>query len=461
MAVNSGNGSNLNGKSRNGHTSNGYSPNQNGYLAGLRERLAPPLAPARYAHIVGWGMDIPDTVVTNTDLEAVVETTDEWIRTRTGIQERRVAGDRESVVTLGFEAARAALDRADILPSEIDLIIVATSTPEDIYPSTACKIQNRLGSTKAGAFDLSAACSGFVYALNMAAQAIRSGSIETALVIGAEINSRVMDWSDRSTCILFGDGAGAVVLQGRDEPGGLLSCVLGSDGSGAELLGIPTVGYAALPEGRQLHKLHMDGREVFRFATHIINESVREVVGKAGLKMSDIALIVPHQANQRILSAAARSLNVPESLFYSNVHRYGNTSAASIPIALCEAEREGRLKSNDHIVLIGFGGGLTWAAAAIQWQVVPVRKPQGVTYRLSQSRREAMYIMAFWRTRILRIYRRVEAWLKGSPVKTAQFRRDEREKPQNGVARERDTAKPTQSIEKEREKERTREREKS
>ncbi len=421
------------------------------YLAALRGRSAP--APVRYAHIVGWGMEIPDKVVTNADLEAVVETTDEWIRTRTGIHERRIAGERESVVTLGFEAARAALDRADVMPSEIDLIIVATSTPEDIYPSTACKIQNLLGAGRAGAFDLSAACSGFVYALNMGAQAIRSGSINTALIIGAEVNSRVMDWNDRSTCILFGDGAGAVVLQGRDEPGGVLHCVLGSDGSGAELLGIPTVGYSSVPEGRSLHKLHMDGREVFRFATHIINESVREVVSKSGLKMADVALIVPHQANQRILSAAARSLGVKEDLFYSNVQHYGNTSAASIPIALCEAEREGRMKPNDNIVLVGFGGGLTWAAAAVQWQVVPVKHPRGVSYRLSQGRREAEYVMAFWRARFLRIFRRLEAWLRGpvahegrskgrqdgrgprewDTVRPGEKSRDkEREKPRNG-----------------------------
>src|SRR5689334_16827107 len=223
----------------------------------------------RYAHIVGWGMKVPEAIITNFDLEAVVDTTDEWIRKGTGIEERRIASDRESTVTLGFEAARAALDRADVLPTDIELIIVATSTPEEIYPSCASKIQNLLGATHSGAFDLSAACSGFVYGLNMAAQAIRSGSIETALVIGAEVNSRVLDWSDRATCILFGDGAGAVVLQARDEPGGLMSCVLGSDGSGADLLGIPTVGYAAIPEGKLMHKIYMNGREVFRFATHI------------------------------------------------------------------------------------------------------------------------------------------------------------------------------------------------
>lgn len=369
----------------------------------------------RHAHITGWGMKVPDQVVTNFDLEAVVDTTDEWIRSRTGIQERRIATERDSTTWLGFEAARAALARADVLPRDLDLIIVATSTPEHFYPSTACKIQNLLGATHAGAFDLSAACSGFVYALNMAAQAIRSGSINKALVIGSELNSRVMDWNDRSTCVLFGDGAGAVVLEGSDQPGGLRACVLGSDGSGADLLAIPTVAHGPLPEGRQMHKLHMDGREVFRFAVHIITESIRDALGKANLTLADINLIVAHQANQRILTAAARSLNVPESLFYSNVARYGNTSAASIPIALCEAEREGRLKPNDNVILIGFGGGLTWGTAVVQWQTIP-RKPGGF---IGQVRREFDYVAAFWRDRAMKTYRRVEAALRGSPARHA------------------------------------------
>ena len=406
----------------NGHhgNGNGHKPNR---ITATIQRVQRN-TPTRYAHIVGWGMKVPDKVVTNADLTAIVETSDEWIRSMTGIQERRIAAERDSVVTLGFEAARNALDRADILPTEIDLIVVATSTPEDIYPSTACKIQNMLGATKAGAFDLSAACSGFVYALNMAAQAIRSGSIQNALVIGTEVNSRVMDWSDRTTCILFGDGAGAVVLTGSEDPGGLLSCVLGADGSGADLLGIPTVGYPAMPDGRLLHKLHMNGREVFRFATHIIDESIKEALGKADLTMADIALIVPHQANQRIISASARKMNVPESMFYSNLHRYGNTSAASIPIAMCEAEREGRIQPGDNVILIGFGGGLTWATAVVQWHKVTQPKPQGIPYKLSQSRREVMYVAAFWRDKFLKSYRRWEAKLKGSPAKTANLRQE-------------------------------------
>jgi 3-oxoacyl-[acyl-carrier-protein] synthase-3 len=379
----------------------------------VRAGLSGRYVPARFAHIVGWGMEVPRTIIKNEDLEAIVDTSDEWIRTRTGIHERRFASDRETVTSLGFEAARKALERADMLSIDIDLIVVATSTPENFYPSTASRIQNLLGAAKAGAFDLSAACSGFVYALNMAAQAIRSGSINAALVIGTETNSRVLDWTDRSTCILFGDGAGAVVLRGSDEPGGVLSCVLGSDGSGADLLGIPTVGQMNLPEGRQPHKLHMDGREVFRFATHIVNESIREAVAKAGLELPDIALIVPHQANQRILSAAARSLNVPESLFFSNIHKYGNTSAASIPIALCEAEKEGRMKPDDHIVIIGFGGGLTWGTMVIQWQAIKHPRSEGVAFAMMQARREAQYVYAVYRDLFMRTYRRVEARVRG------------------------------------------------
>ena len=377
----------------------------------------------RYAHIVGWGKEIPATIITNTDLEAVVETSDEWIRSRTGIQARRFATDRETVTSMGLEAARRALDRAEMLPSELDLIIVATSTPENFYPSTGSQIQNLLGASHAGAFDLGAACSGFVYALNMAAQSIRSGSINNALVVGSEVNSRILDWSDRATCVLFGDGAGAVVLRGSDEPGGILACVLGSDGSGAELLGNPTVGSAVLAEGHKLHKLHMDGREVFRFGTHIIGDSIREVLTKADLTLADLSLIVPHQANQRILAAAARSMNIPESMFYSNVHKYGNTSAASIPIALCEAEEDGRIKPNDRLILTGFGGGLSWATMVVQWENVQVRATPALSNQLLRGRRQAEYALAFWRDRIMRVYRRMETWLGGSPIQAANVRR--------------------------------------
>jgi len=410
----------------NGHSTppsqatNGQRPTANTTARSTRQSIGL----VRYAHLIGWGMAVPERIVTNDDLSAVVETNDEWIRSRTGIQERRFASERETATTLGLDAARHALDRADVLPSEIELIIVATSTPENFYPSTASLIQNQLGVTHAGAFDLSAACSGFVYAVNMAAQAIRSGSITTALVIGSEVNSRVMDWSDRGTCVLFGDGAGAIVLRGSDEPGGILSCVLGSDGSGGDLLGIPTVGHGILADGVQLHKLHMDGREVFRFAVHVIQDSIREALDKAGLTLADVSLVVPHQANQRILSAAARSLNLPEAIFYSNVHKYGNMSAASIPVALCEAEKDGRIKPNDRLIFIGFGGGLTWGTMVIQWDGVTSKATRGLPTHLLRGRRQAEYAVGFWRGNVMRIFRRAESWVRGPAVRLSNVRRN-------------------------------------
>ncbi len=364
---------------------------------------------AIYAHIVGWGMSVPEQVLTNHDLAAIVETSDEWIQARTGIKERRIAGENESTATLGLKAAQKALEVAELLPIELDLIIVATSTPENIFPSTASLIQDWLGAVRAGAFDLSAACSGFVYAVNMAAQSIRSGSIQSALVIGSETMSRVMDWQDRGTCILFGDGAGAVVLRASDVEGGVLSSVLRSDGSGWDLLGIPTVGSMdvhipeASPNGHKMHKMHMNGGEVFKFATRVITESVTQALDLAGLEMSDVALIVPHQANARILHSAARSLKVEADIFMSNVDRYGNTSAASIPIALCEAIQQGRIQQDDNIVFVGFGGGLTWASMVVKWGT-----PEYAARRaLYQQRREFSYFLARWRRRALQWSRRI------------------------------------------------------
>jgi len=296
-----------------------------------------------YAHIVGWGMAVPDHIMTNDDLSAIVETSDEWIQARTGIKERHIASEKESTATLGLKAAQHALEVADVLPTDLDLVICATSTSEHVFPSTASLIQDWLGATKAGAFDLSAACSGFVYGVEMAASAIRCGSIEKAVVIGAETMSRVMDWQDRGTCILFGDGAGAVVLQASDVEGGVLSGVLRSDGSGGDLLGIPTFGsldidgVTEISNGHKFGKMHMNGGEVFKFATRVIGESVSQAAKDAGITLQDLKLIVPHQANARILQAAARGMKLNETIFMSNVERYGNTSAASIPIALCEA----------------------------------------------------------------------------------------------------------------------------
>jgi 3-oxoacyl-[acyl-carrier-protein] synthase-3 len=364
-----------------------------------------------YAHIVGWGMAVPDTILTNQDLEAIVETSDEWIRARTGIHERRIAGERESTASLGLKAAQRAIQLADLLPADIDLIIVATSTPENIFPSTASLIQSRLGASKAGAFDLSAACSGFVYAVDMAAQSIRSGSIQTALVIGAETMSRVMDWQDRGTCILFGDGAGAVVLKASNVEGGILSAVLRSDGSGADLLGIPTVGSEDLtnpefaPNGHKMHKMFMDGGEVFKFATRVIGESVGQALDKAELSMDDVSLIVPHQANQRIILAAARSLKVEPELFMSNIDHYGNTSAASIPIALCDAIQQGRVHEGDKLVFVGFGGGLTWAAMVLEWTgAKPTVATPGI---LKEQRRQISYFLIRLRSQFRRTSRRI------------------------------------------------------
>ncbi len=360
------------------------------------------MAAERYAHIVGWGKALPERVLTNDDLAGLVETSDEWIRTRTGIRERRMAGTCESTATLGLRAAQAALDVADMLPQEIDLVVVATSTPEYAFPSTASRIQDWIGATRAGAFDLSAACTGFVYALEMATQAIRAGGVDAALVIGAETMTRVMDWNDRNTCVLFGDGAGAVVLRAEATPGGVIASVLGSDGSGADMLTVPNGGADALP-----HKLHMDGRAVFRFATRIIDTVVMQAIEKAGVLLEDIALIVPHQANRRIIETAARRLGISPECFFANLDQYGNTSAASIPIAICEAVEQARIRPEDKIVLVGFGGGLTWGASVVQW---PAEPPPEVS-EWSQQRRNAFYRLARVRSRLMRLWWRLDLWL--------------------------------------------------
>ncbi len=324
-----------------------------------------------YAHITGWGMTVPEPVLTNDDLAKIVDTNDEWIRDRTGIRERHIAREHEYPSTLAVEASIKALQVANLKPTDLDLIIVSTSSPEYIFPATACLVQDRLGAVKAGAFDLLAACSGFIYATNMAAQAIRSGSIKNALVIGSETLSRFIDWKDRSTCILFGDGAGAFVLQASDHPGGVLSAVMHSDGSGADSLSLLGGGSrypateATLREGK--HYVHMDGNQVFRFATRVMASATKEVLDAAGLKVEDVNLVIPHQANYRIIEAAARGLKLPMERFIINVDRYGNTSTASIPIAAVEAVETGRLKAGDKIVLVGFGAGLTWGALAATW----------------------------------------------------------------------------------------------
>src|SRR5512143_1244480 len=324
-----------------------------------------------YAHITGWGMSVPETIVTNDDLAQRVDTNDQWIRDRTGIRERRIARDRDFPSTLAVDASIRALEVANLKPTDLDLIICATSSPEYIFPATACLIQDQLGASKAGAFDLSAACTGFIFATNMAAQAIRSGSIKNALVIGSETLSRFVDWKDRNTCILFGDGAGAFVLQASEQPGGVLSAVMHSDGSGGDLLSLPGGG-SHLPANEDTvhdgkHYIHMDGREVFRFATRVMGQAAREAIEQAGLTTQDIQWIVPHQANYRIIETAARYLKLPLERFVINVERYGNTSTASIPIATVEAIEKGCIKNGDRVVFVGFGAGLTWGALTAEW----------------------------------------------------------------------------------------------
>ncbi|MEZ4626107.1 MAG: beta-ketoacyl-ACP synthase III [Thermomicrobiales bacterium] len=324
----------------------------------------------RYAAITGWGMAVPERVLTNADLEKMVETSDEWIVSRTGIRERRIVGPNDSTTSLGAAAARQALERAGITADELDLIVVATCTPDQFLVSQACLIQAEIGGN-AGALDVGAACSGFVSALSQGSVHIQAGQAEKVLVVGVDTLTRFVDWNDRSTSILFGDGAGAVVLQGTDEPLGLLSTVLGADGQGHKHLYIPGWG-ALVPESADLFPevrpyLQMNGREVVRFAVKAMGDSAAEAVRKAGLDFGDIDMLIPHQANVRIIDAAADRLDLPREKVWVNIDRFGNTSAASIPIALVEAEASGALHEGDNLVFVAFGGGLAWAAGVVRW----------------------------------------------------------------------------------------------
>jgi 3-oxoacyl-[acyl-carrier-protein] synthase-3 len=370
----------------------------------------------RFAHIIGWGMYVPEYRRTNDEIARMVDTSDEWIMARTGIKERRIAAENESTATMAVRAAEAALEMANVAPEDLDLIIVASATPEYIFPATACIVQDDLGADKAGAFDLSAACSGFIYGLSLASQAIRTEAIDKALIIGSETLSRFVDWQDRKTCILFGDGAGAVVLAGRDQQGGVLSSTMRSDGSGSDLLMVPAGG-ARHPTSletlaKNQHTIKMSGREVFRFATTVMADATRVVVEQAGLTLDDVALVIPHQANSRIIQTAARRLRLPEEKFFVNVDRYGNTSSASVPIALCEAVAEGRVQAGDNVVLVGFGGGLTWAAAAVRWAapwpVAPLTRQQRLGWR---GRRLLARLRSGWR-RLDRRFWGLVRWLQ-------------------------------------------------
>ena len=364
----------------------------------------------KFAHIIGWGKYLPETVLTNRDLEEMVDTSDEWIRTRTGIQERRIASPAESTSTLAIKAARRALATANFDPLKLDLIIVATATPDYFFPSTASLVQDALGATHAAAFDLSAACSGFIYGLSLARDSIVGGTNRYVLVIGAEVLSRVTNWHDRNTCVLFGDGAGAALVAASDMPGGILTTSLGSDGSGAELLIIPGGG-SRNPASQEtitdnLHTIHMKGREVFRFATRVMARAAKEVAKEANVRIEDIALFIPHQANQRIIEVASKSLKLNGDRVYSNLQRYGNTSTASIPIALCEAIEEERIHPGDHVVLVGFGGGLTWGAALIQWEVSIPLTP------FPRWKRVWLSLRYRW-ARVESFFRRTWRWMEG------------------------------------------------
>jgi 3-oxoacyl-[acyl-carrier-protein] synthase-3 len=323
-----------------------------------------------YSAITGWGMYVPERVLTNADLEKMVETSDEWITSRSGIKERRIAAPDEAASTLSIHAARAALERAGIEGKDLDLIIVATVSYDYPFPSTANLVQHALGA-RCGAFDMQAACTGFLYAMSIAHQFIATGAVRHALVIGVEVLSRVMDYTDRGTCVLFGDGAGAVILSRSEEPGGLLSFTLGSDGAKPDLLWIPVGGSRKRIDEEDLRArrpyVKMQGAEVFKFATRIMGTAMEEALGKAGMTAGDMDLFIPHQANLRIIEAASKRLNLPSEKVFVNIEKYGNTSAAAIPIALCEAVEQGRIFPGAHLGMVAFGAGLTWAAAVVKW----------------------------------------------------------------------------------------------
>lgn len=322
--------------------------------------------------VKGVGSYSPPEVLTNDDLSKLVETSDEWIRTRTGIRERRIAADDEYTSDLATKAARCAIEQAGISPDEIDLVIVATITPDMPFPSTACLVQKKLGLRKVPAFDIEAACSGFLYALEVGTNMIKGGGIRNALIIGAEKLSSITNWEDRTTCVLFGDGAGAVILSPSEEEGvGVLGSLLGADGTETEILFMPAGGSARPPSADTVankeHFLRMQGNQVFKIAVRAMEQSALGILEKHGLKADDINCVIPHQANNRIIEALSTRLGIGMERFKVNLDRFGNTSAASIPIALDEAHRNGRFRSGDHLLLVAFGAGLTWASTLIKW----------------------------------------------------------------------------------------------
>ncbi len=323
------------------------------------------------SRVKGTGSAFPEKILSNFDLEKIVDTTDEWITTRTGIRERHIAVEGEFTSTFATQAAERALAMAGVSPEEIDLIVLASVTPDFPFPATACIVQNNLGAVNAAAFDISAACSGFIYALAIVDNFIKSGSVKKALVIGAEVLSRIVDWTDRNTCVLFGDGSGAVVLEAAEGDRGILSTHIHSDGSYWELLNQPACGsrIPASPKvlDEKLAFLRMQGNDVFKLAVRAMEEAAQEALAANSLSTTDINLFIPHQANKRIIDSIGKRLKLTDEQVYVNLERYGNTSAASIPIALDEANRGGRIKENDILVFDAFGGGLTWAATLLRW----------------------------------------------------------------------------------------------
>jgi 3-oxoacyl-[acyl-carrier-protein] synthase-3 len=330
------------------------------------------LTSQNFVRISGWGKYLPARIMPNAELAEMVDTSDAWIRERTGIGERRIAAPEETTCSLAVNAARAALDKAQLAAEDLDLVLVATCTPDYAnMPATASLVQHALGAPRAAAVDMNAVCSGFIYALATGSQFIATGAYRNVLVIGAEVFTRILDWTDRSTCVLFGDGAGAVVLQPTDQPGGLVSFVLGSDGAGACSLYVPAGGSRQPPSAATVaergHYVKMMGRDVFRFATRVLPESVVQALAAAEMTTDDIDLLIPHQANTRIIDHAVRRLAVEPATVFSNVERYGNTSAASIPVALCEAIEEDLVQPGSTVVMSGFGAGLSWGTVVWKW----------------------------------------------------------------------------------------------
>jgi 3-oxoacyl-[acyl-carrier-protein] synthase-3 len=325
----------------------------------------------RTVSIIATGSYVPERILTNQDLERIVDTTDEWIRTRTGISERRIAAADEATSDMATKAAIAAMKQADIEAKEIDLIIVATVTPDMFFPATACWVQKKIGAVGAACFDISAACSGFLYAMEIAQQFISTHVYNTVLIIGADKLSSIVNWSDRNTCVLFGDGAGAAILRNRGASHGVVATHMGSDGEFAEILFMPGGGSRCPITieniGQQLNTIKMQGKETYKQAVTAMSDAADRALESAGLKYDEIACVIPHQANMRIIEAIAHRMRLPIEKFYVNLEKYGNTSAAAVAIALDEAHRAGRFKVGDYILLVVFGGGLTWASSVIQW----------------------------------------------------------------------------------------------